>query len=124
MKHATIRVRTEEPDFSALPSEPYKWDYSVYGNVREEQPKDCPEALGKHVITTHYVDANLFHDILTGRPLTCILHLINKTPIDWFSMKQATVETATYGSKFVAARTCIEQIIEMRMTLRYSGVPV
>ena len=22
MKHATIRVRTEEPDFSALPSEP------------------------------------------------------------------------------------------------------
>ena len=124
MKHATIRVRTEEPDFSALPSEPYKWDYSVYGNVKEEQPKDCPEALGKHVTTTHYVDANLFHDILTGRSVTGILHLINKTPIDWFSKKQATVETATYGSEFVAARTCTEQIMEMRMTLRYLGVPV
>ena len=44
MKHASIRVRTEEPDFSALPSEPYKWDYSVYGNVKEERPEDCPEA--------------------------------------------------------------------------------
>ena len=124
MKHATIRVRTEEPDFSALPSKPYTWDYSVYGDVKEEIPKDCPKPLGKHVVTTHYVDANLFHDILTGRSVTGILHLINKTPIDWFSKKQATVETATYGSEFVAARTCTEQIMEMRMTLRYLGVPM
>ena len=43
MKHGTIRVRTEDPNFSALPSEPYKWDYSVYGNVREEIPKDKGE---------------------------------------------------------------------------------
>ena len=124
MKHATIRVRTEEPDFSALPSEPYKWDYSVYGDVKEEIPNDTPEPLGNYVITTHYVDANLFHDILTGRSVTGILHLINKTPLDWFSKKQATVETATYGSEFVAARTCTEQIIELRMTLRYLGVPL
>ena len=82
MKHATIRVRTEEPDFSVLPSEPYTWDYSVYGDVKEEVPKDCPKPLGKHVVTTHYVDANLFHDILTGRSVTGILHLVNKTPID------------------------------------------
>ena len=37
---------------------------------------------------------------------------------------QATVETATYGSEFVAARTCVEQIIDLRQTLRYLGVPV
>ena len=124
MKHATIRVRTEEPDFSALPSEPYKWDYSVYGDVKEELPKDAPEPLGKYVTTTHYVDANLFHDILTGRSVTGILHLLNKTPIDYYSKKQATVETATYGSEFVAARTCTEQIIDLRTTLRYLGVPI
>ena len=87
MKHATIRVRTEEPDVSALPSKPYKWDYSVFGNVREESPKDVPEPLGKYVTTTHYVDANLFHDILTGRSVTVILHLLNKTPIDYYSKK-------------------------------------
>ena len=52
MKHATIRVRTEEPDFSALPSEPYKWDYSVDGDVKEELPKDCPKPLDKHVVTS------------------------------------------------------------------------
>ena len=124
MRHATIRVRTEEPDFSGLPDEPYQWDYSVYGNVKEELPKDAPEPLGKYVTTTHYVDANLFHDILTGRSVTGILHLFNKTPMDWYSKKQSTVETATYGSEFVAAKTCTEQIIEIRNTLRYLGVPI
>ena len=92
--------------------------------MKEELPNDAPEPLGNHVTTTHYVDANLFHDILTGRSVTGILHLINKTPIDWFSKKHATVETATYESEFVTARTCTEQIKELRMTLRYLGVPI
>ena len=73
---------------------------------------------------THYVDANLYHDVLSGKSVTGVLHLINKTPLDWFSKKQATVETATYGSEFVAARTCVEQIMDLRLTLRYLGVPI
>jgi hypothetical protein len=64
------------------------------------------------------------HGITTGKSVTGILLLINKTPLDWYSKKQATVETATYGSKFVAARICVEQIIDLRSTLRYLGVPV
>jgi hypothetical protein len=53
-----------------------------------------------------------------------ILHLINKTPLDWYSEKQATIETATYGSEFMAAHVCIEQIIDLRSTLRYLWVPI
>ena len=56
--------------------------------------------------------------------MTSVLQLINGNPIDWYSKKQATVETATYGSEFVAARTCVEQIIDLRHTLRYLGVPI
>jgi hypothetical protein len=70
------------------------------------------------------VDANLMHDIVTGCSVTGVLHLINQTPIDWFSKKQATVEMATYGSEFVAARTCVEQIIDLHNVLRYLGVPI
>jgi hypothetical protein len=124
MKHASIRVRTEEPDFSDLPDNVYDWTYSVYGNVEELLPVGAPEPLGKHVILSHYVDANLMHDIATGRSVTGILHLVNKTPIEWYSKKQATVETATYGSEFVAARVCVEQIIDLRNTLRFLGAPV
>ena len=44
--------------------------------------------------------------------------------IDWFCKLQATTETATYGAKFVSARTCIEQIIDHRQSLRFLGVPI
>ena len=124
MRHAVIRFRTGLPDYSDIPHMKYDWETSVYGNVKEELPKDAPEALGKPIILTHYVDANLYNDVLTGRSVTGILHFINQTPIAWWSKKQATAETATYSSEFVAARTCVDQIIDLRTTLRYLGVPV
>ena len=124
LNNAMIRFRTSEPDYSDLPDPVYDWDTSVYGEISEILPEDAPKPLGKPVILTHFVDANLYHDMLTGRSVTGIIHMINQTPIDWFSKKQATVETATYGSEFVAARTCVEQIIDLRSTLRYLGVPI
>jgi len=67
MKHAAIRFHTEEPDFSALPDQQFDWAYTVYGNVEEFIPQDMPTPLGKFVTLTHYVDANLYHDLITGR---------------------------------------------------------
>ena len=123
MKHATNRFRTHDPDYSDLPSKDFDW-YATYGDVTEILPHDAPIPLGKSITMTHYVDANLYHDALTGRSVTGILHLLNATPIDWYSKKQATIETATYGSEFIAARTCVEQIIDLRNTLCYLGVPI
>ena len=123
-KDAAIRIQTDEPDFSLLPDQEYDWMYTVYGNVEELIPDDIPTPLGKTVRITHYVDANLFHDMVTGRSVTGILDFVNQTPIDWYSKKQATVETATYGSEFVAARTCVERDIDLRTLLRYLGVPI
>ena len=40
----------------------------------------------------------------TGASLTARLHFCNQSPTEWYSKKQATVETATYGSEFVAAQ--------------------
>ena len=59
---------------------------------------------GKYVATTTYVDANLHHDQDTGKAVTACLHIVNATPSHWYTKRQATVETATYGSEFVAAR--------------------
>ena len=124
MKHAAIRIQTDEPDYSDIPDQDFDWSYTVYGDVAEIVPEDTPVPLGKFVTITHFVDANLFHCKLTGRSVTGILDLVNKTPIDWYSKKQATVETATYGSEFVAARTCVERSIDLPNTLRYLGVPI
>ena len=64
------------------------------------------------------------HDVITGKAVTGTVHLANGTPVMWHSKKQATVETATYGAEFCAGRTCIEQVVDLRNTFRYLGVPV
>ena len=124
MRHGVIRIRADEPDYSVLPVKVYDWANTCYTGAREEIPSNMPRPLGKPVRTTSYFDANLYHDLISGRSVTGILHLFNKTPIDWFSKLQSTVETATFGSEYVSARTCTEQIIDLRTTLRYLGVPI
>ena len=119
-----IRFRTDQPDYSFLPDQDFEWTYSVYGNVQEILPDEMPDRLGETVTTTTTMDANLNHYLPTGKSLTGCLHFVNKTPVDWYSKKQATVETATYGSEFVAAKTATEQIMDIRQTLRYLGAPI
>ena len=53
--------------------------------------------------TTTYVDAILHHDQVTGQAVTACLHVANATPSHWHTKRQATVETATFGSEFLAA---------------------
>jgi hypothetical protein len=84
-----------------------------------------PTPRGNPVRTTTFEDANLMHDLTTGRSCTGILHLVNQTYVEWFSKRQKTVaETATYGSEFIAARIATEQMMNLRYTLRMMGVPL
>jgi hypothetical protein len=122
-RKTSIKFRTHIPDYSQFKDEEVDWGY-VYHPCIEEVPSDAPRAMGKCVRTTSFVDANLMHDYITGRSVTGILHLLNKTPIEWFCKKQNTVESATYGSEFVAARIATEQIMDLRMSLRYLRVPL
>jgi hypothetical protein len=57
-----------------------------------------PSARRKPMRTTTYQDANLYHNLVTGRAMSGILHFVNQTPIVSYCKKQKTVETATYGS--------------------------
>ena len=123
-KDYALRFRTHQPYYSFLPDQDFDWTYSVYGNVQEILPDDMPEPLGEAETTTTTMDANLNHCLATGKSLTGCLHFVNKTPVDWYSKKQATVETATYGSEFFAAKTATEQIMDIRQTLRHLGAPI
>ena len=99
------------------------WPNTVYGNNQEIIPNNCTKPLGKSVTTTTTLDANHLHCLANGASLMACLHFRNQTPTDWNSKKQATVEMATYGCEFVAAKMATEQIMDMRYTLRYLGSP-
>ena len=122
--HGSLRYRLHELDYSNLPHKEYDWQRTVYAGAKEEIPHDIPERKGTHVTKTTYVDANLHHDQVTGRAVTACLRLENATPSHWQTKRQATVETATLGSEFVAARIATDQNIDLRYTLMYLGVPM
>ena len=62
------------------------------------------------------MDVNLHHDVATGKAIRAILYLVNGTPINWYSKKQAT--------ESVAVRTAVDQIIDLRVMLMYLGFPI
>ena len=122
--HGYLRFRMHESDYSNLAHKKYDWQRTIYSGAKEQIPHNILEPKGKHVTTTTYVHANLHHDQVTGGAVIACLHIVNSTPCHLHTKRQSTVETATFGSEFVAARIATDQIIELSYTLMYLGVPV
>ena len=111
------------PDYSGYSYLKPDWGH-IYHPCVEDIPNDIPDPCGKSVLTTTFIDANLLFYFVTGRSATDIIHMLNKTPINWFCKKQNIVESASYGSDFTAFRTGIEQVVSLHTDLRYFGVPI
>ena len=125
-KNTSIKFNTEIPDYSYFDEQWTKPDWGVFygdGEGIYDDP-ELPEPKGMPIVMSTYVDANLLHDYVTGRSCTGILHLFNKTVMDWFSKLQNNVETATYGSEFTGLRTAVDQIHDLRYTAKSMGVPI
>ena len=122
-----IRFHMGIPDHESIFGEQpnkYDWMETVYSCPTEVISEDAPEPKGNLVRTSTYCDANLLHDLITERYTTGLLHFLNQTPIDHYLKRQNQVELATYGSEFMVARQAIEQIIDLRYTLRMHRVLV
>jgi hypothetical protein len=83
-----------------------------------------PKPLGNPVKIHCFADADHAGNLATRRSHTGILIFMNMSPIIWYSKRQNTVESSTFGSEFVALRTAVELIIGLRYKLRMFGVPI
>jgi hypothetical protein len=95
-----------------------------YPGATEAIPDNMPEPRGKPVSTTSFVDADHAGCRLTRRSHSGVLIFVNRAPIIWFSKRQATVESSTFGSESIAMRQAIDLIEALRYKLRMMGVPV
>ena len=73
--------------------------FEFYGDVKEDIPKNVSRALVKGVEVTAWVDADHIGDKLTRRNHTGLLIFVNSAPILWYSKRQTTIESSTFGSK-------------------------
>jgi hypothetical protein len=83
-----------------------------------------PQPRGKEVCMSCFVDADHAGCRETRGSHSGIIIFVNRAPILWFSKRQNTVETSTYGSELLAMRIAIETIEGLRYKLRMMGVSI
>jgi len=111
------------PIRDATKVEEHTWT-DLYPDAEEETPPNMPVPKGKTISITVYKDADNGSDLVTRRSVTGIIAFANSFPVKFFSKRQATVETSTYGSELVAARIAVEMVEELRYKLRMLGAPI
>jgi hypothetical protein len=75
-----------------------------------ELPPNAPEPRGKSVTMTCFVDADHAGCLATSCSHTGVIIFVNRAPILWYSKHQNTVDSSTFGSEFIAAKTAVDMI--------------
>ena len=70
------------------------------------------------------VDADHASDTVTRRSRTGFLVHLNCAPVHWWSKKQNSVESSSFGSEFIAMKQCCECLRGLRHKLRMMGIPI
>ena len=96
---------------------------TVYGSCSEVKPVNMPDPRGYGFKIRAYVDSDHAGDSTTRRSRTGFIVFLNCAPVYWTSKKQGSVETSSFGSEFIAMKTCCEYLRGLRYKLRMMGIP-
>ena len=109
----------EQDDF-----EQRDWTSSEFGAVqgKEEIPSNMPEPRGLGFIMHAKVNTDHASDMMTRHSRMGFLVYLNCAPIYWLSKKQNSVESLSFGSKFIAMKQCCEYVHGLRYKLRMMGI--
>ena len=99
------------------------WKDTVYGEEGESIPVDAPTPRGHGFVIRAYVDSDHAGDLATRRSRTGFIVFLNNAPIYWMSKKQGGIETSSFGSEFIALKSCCEYLRGLRYKLRMMGIP-
>ena len=81
-----------------------------------------PEPRGLGFMMRAKVDADHALDTITRRSRMGFLVYLSCAPIYWWSKKQNSVESSSFGSEFIAMKQCCEYVRGLRYKLRMMGI--
>ncbi len=81
-----------------------------YGEVEEPIPPNAPKAIGKVVDLHMFVNSDHAGDQRTCRSHNGLLIYLNTVLVSWYSKRQSTIDTCTFGAEFGATKTGVEAI--------------
>jgi len=83
-----------------------------------------PEPLGNKVQVNIFCNAAHATCLAMRLSTTGILIYVKGAPIKWYSKRQNTIESSTFGSKFVSLKIALEMNAAIRYKLLMMGIPI
>jgi hypothetical protein len=84
---------------------PLHMDWADFYKPKKEMfPPDMPEPHGNAVQMTFFVDSDHADDVVNRRSRTGVLIYVNRSPIVFYSKKQGSIETSSFGSELSAMK--------------------
>ena len=121
--HSRSKIVMDDTMICHGKEEDHDWS-EFYSFAKDELPPDMPEARGNPVDIVMFVDASHASNVVTRQSRTGVLIYVNRSPIMWYSKKQNSIETSSFGSEFTALKTGIEMLEGLRYKLRMMGIPL
>jgi len=96
----------------------------LYPDAEELLPVNMPEPRGPPVEIILFSDADHASNIVTRRSHTGLVFYLQNTPILFYSKRQNTVESSTFGSEGTALRIGMDLNDALRYKLRMFGINI
>ena len=109
--HSLTRKATTS---KTLPGENLAGASPRYPDIKEDLPSNAPKPHGKSIKLNIFCDASHATNQVTRRSTTGIIIFLNGTPVKWYSKRQNTIESSTFGFEFVALKIAAEMNDAMR----------
>ena len=95
------------------------WTASEFGHLQgvEVVPLNLPEPQGMGFVMRAKVDVDHAADTVTRRSMTGFLVYLNSGLVYWWSKKQTSMESSSFGSEFIAMKQCCKYIRGLRYKL-------
>jgi hypothetical protein len=94
----------------------------LYRDTQKELPPNMLQDRGRAVKISYFVDANHAGNMVTRCSHSGILIYVQNAPIILLSKRQNTVESASFGSEFIALRIAKDLVVALRYKLCMFGV--
>ena len=116
-----------DPSDPVVEHDDFEWrdlTSSEFGTVqgKEEIPSNMPEPRGQGFTMCAKVDADHASDTVMRCSRTGFLVYLNCAPVYWWSRKQTSVESLSFGSEFIAMKQCCDYVHGLRYKLRMMGI--
>ena len=113
----------QHPELDERSFTTYDW-YDFYRDAKEPVLGDMSAPRGQMVSRHFFVDLEHAANTITRHSQTGLLLFVNRAPVTWFSKRQNTVKTSTFGSEFITMKTAVEHIEALCYKLWMFGIPI